>query len=1405
MRKILFAAILWMASVVCASATNVTVEMNAVSTTMSVSEALTGTPVAVGAPSGKVYNFTAAPGTYVLTAYDTDGKTVNGTIELVISGDSVSFNLQTVTLSFFNEGFVYGTDVTLELNLKDANGVDYDVTIGDSKTAGKKTFLVFKNSTSNIDATPSEARAAEGFLPWQDTRNRKYKSNSTISVALAQNRDYTITVPASAQAQLATKTKDYVPFTAIEPDSIITNGENKVYHYGMNLTSSSSTLMFRIWGEGFCTQAGTLSKVLGMEDLVYNVEDLTALSPRYVNRDVTANSNTNVADVFVNINPQGHLKMQVGDSADITALRTWQVTNSTTANVYVDPDYHYTVLNLAGVEDSSVVKLDRYTTSVDPWVTLTAVGNGTAIVLVTYDALHAVQINKATATPYYGGADWSALWPENTGVFVVTVGNQLSGITTHMYANRGTNDSIHKLAVDALDAEHDVIYYLSEEGHANYTFTPEGVATVEIAYPTFDSVRASYTTFESVAKAADNSYTLQLRQGRQIVRLTNEAGIAEYQVITAKPCTREITNLTRPGEAFRAGDKVSVQYAGLFHPNNKLSRIYNMTAYVTYNGIPAGTSEYGSAGQYTFAAVPSAQLYKYNIPFDAAGEVKLQGGCIQINGFGDPVGNHRNLSRTEGRVFDGNAPSHKTYLGILPDVELDVEGLKHHTVVFNGLPQGSSVVVLNEEQDTLTADTNGNYDLVLGAFTYSIEAPNYAPLHSAFTVSLSQNDTINIAVSMTLATTAWDGTTSTEPALIDNYYQITSAAELVWLATTANASTVALNAVLTSDINLGGYAWTAIGTSANPYLGTFDGQGHTISGLYVNATTTYQGLFGKLKNGTIRNLNVEGMVLSTNTHAAGVVGGVEAGRVENVSFRGTVNTAKNNTAGIVGYVNGNNAAIVAAMAEGYIYGAAPTGGIVGNLSVATDTIRDSYNRAFVSGTGTVGGIAGTCAANAIIENVYNAGSLQMRSVTNSWGSTTTATTLGAICGLASYGKLENGYATIAYNNESNANNKTRVIGIDRCADGTLAHELGWAQQLGIDPYPVLEGSELFQLTIVEDTDTTITFTNATILPDTVWIQDIYGAYFNEAGQKVLTVNSDTTVYLLIEVLPLTGPATFEERTLRPNTAWYGDPGFVAGENAWNSGDYIFNTQVDDYSEWGYGIYYYDVTMANLTDTTFDRMKPYYDQYSAAGGAAEGQNYAVWYSNWYNYLNVTLLEPAVVSGMAITNTTWVIDAILHGDGMSVELDGSKGKPFGKGDWVKLRVTGYDEDEDPIDYVEFYLADFRDSITYDWTYAENWQWLDLTELGEVNYLGFSIMSSKHNSGGTTTPTYFCFDNLGGEATDCRLGELTHVHGELPTGVDGTSATMPEVRKVLLNGILYIIMPDGHRLDAQGRLVE
>ena len=138
---------------------------------------------------------------------------------------------------------------------------------------------------------------------------------------------------------------------------------------------------------------------------------------------------------------------------------------------------------------------------------------------------------------------------------------------------------------------------------------------------------------------------------------------------------------------------------------------------------------------------------------------------------------------------------------------------------------------------------------------------------------------------------AWNGTTVEPGKDASGVYQIGTAEELAWLAAEINNSSnnsQSYSAVLTADIDLGYRPWTPIGCyvdwqNNHPYRGVFDGQGHTVSGLYVTALSNgYAGLFGYTSGSTtIKNLTVEGEirledVSTTAKHIGGIVGEANA-------------------------------------------------------------------------------------------------------------------------------------------------------------------------------------------------------------------------------------------------------------------------------------------------------------------------------------------------------------------------------------------------------------------------------------------------------------------------------------------------------------------------------------------------
>ena len=186
---------------------------------------------------------------------------------------------------------------------------------------------------------------------------------------------------------------------------------------------------------------------------------------------------------------------------------------------------------------------------------------------------------------------------------------------------------------------------------------------------------------------------------------------------------------------------------------------------------------------------------------------------------------------------------------------------------------------------------------------------------------------------------------------------------------------------LAEDIVLNG-EWSPIGNVTYPadgFAGTFDGNGHTISGLSINSTASNQGLFGLINGATIKNLQVEGNVTSSGSYVGGIVGKVQSGTIENCSFRGSVTSSKS-SAGYAGGIAGgtqNPSAITGCANFGTISGYA--GGIAGYGKVS---IENCYNTGEIKGTTRAGGIIGQfngTAGTNTVENSYSIGSITLSS------------------------------------------------------------------------------------------------------------------------------------------------------------------------------------------------------------------------------------------------------------------------------------------------------------------------------------------------------------------------------------------------------------------------------------------
>ena len=179
-------------------------------------------------------------------------------------------------------------------------------------------------------------------------------------------------------------------------------------------------------------------------------------------------------------------------------------------------------------------------------------------------------------------------------------------------------------------------------------------------------------------------------------------------------------------------------------------------------------------------------------------------------------------------------------------------------------------------------------------------------------------------------------------------YTVTSADGLMNIAELVNGGKSDINITLTADIDLTGKDWTPIGTDYdNSYKGTFDGGGHTITGLTFTTNDEYAGLFGwRNRAGTVKNVVMEGVQITSNQIYGGSIGGVVGsgwGTIENCSVSGSVS-------GTV-YVGG-------------VVGVQIGGSITGCSSSAT-----------VKGTVDVGGVAGQTNSSATLTACYATGNV----------------------------------------------------------------------------------------------------------------------------------------------------------------------------------------------------------------------------------------------------------------------------------------------------------------------------------------------------------------------------------------------------------------------------------------------
>ena len=1008
-------------------AKQVTIKMNYAAPYMTLTDA-DGNTVAAGDPEGYVYTVGLAEGTYRLSAYKMSGtdKIDMGSIDLVVTDEAE----QSYSLYSINNVYCSNYDTVDGKNVYWKEGTDYSLTtkVISSDNVDRHAVFAQENKNDTSAQYPKYAglfyyadavtATAEPLGERKDGYTRKIVSNtltanksSGYALTLPVAKDVSFTVPEGAELRVGMQPAYFIYWDEDGTKATSAEAGYDTYEYKLGL---NNTYYYRVSCAGGVTYWNWITvKADGSYTVtkadMYIGDD--SFNPDTIYHDMSQNM-YDVADIYLTTDETGYLSMKKGETYSLECFRNWQAIEGI-ANAKVGlPDYHYTVIDENGNPSDNVITVTPGEHS--EVAEIEAKSEGTAILLVTYDA----EINKGGM----GGSNYSAIWPENTGVVVVTVGKDGKGIQTNMTLNEGKNAVKDKLAGDNLDAQLDILYYLTGTDGAEYTFTPESGVSVSVLRPEIVGNKLTYGGFSArdITKNPDGSYTIAgLTDGPNVVKVTKN-GVSTYQVIRAKEVAVSYKYMDADGneiaeDELTAGDSIQINYGerrtaddkeeaynGLYIPANKLSGIYNMNGSIKLFD-EAGNTYTGAVNQYTFASDVKVQTITVTIPTYFTGDTYRLTGCLFENGFGSAYGTHRTVKHAVGRPVQMNSGTHASYMGSLPEMEFKLAASDFVPVTLNVTdsktkdPVKDYTIRVVDEDKKETTVTDGSFKGFAGkTYTYTINAAGYMYKEGSFSIP-EDTDSITKTIRLTPASEhAWDGMTMSEPKQEKGVYQIGSGAELYWFANEVNKNKKNdIDAVLTADIDLAGYQWTPIGVSSYVYAGAFDGQGHTVKNLSVK-DTAYSGLFGQAK-GQISNVTVEGQIQTgTKTAAGGIVGYLNNGtvaepaKISNCISRvditsDSVSTGAN-VGGIAGYSNATSA-INTTIENCISYGTlkadqgGSVGGILGSMSGCNITIQNCTNYGDITAKNYVGGILGAYnqsyvrdPANKIL-NCYNAGAV----------------------------------------------------------------------------------------------------------------------------------------------------------------------------------------------------------------------------------------------------------------------------------------------------------------------------------------------------------------------------------------------------------------------------------------------
>ena len=1102
------------------------------------------------------YALSVDEGTYLIEGYKNNGETPEklGSIVFDVTKDgNHDFELYAVTgIKADNSGWVLNEDYTMSVKILAQDSTEKTFEMGEVNQYGVvKSCIALKGDTVTATFTP-DGSIHPDFM--EATASATLTSNrSGLSASCQQVVTVAFTAPENSVISVGTLSSYYV-YNFAEPVSTPTASGDKVeavyklakdkdYFYRVQNPNGVTYWNYARWNES--------------SSVDITAADLYIDSSEFNKTTVFHNFEKNVydrADIYLNINQAGYLNMNKGDTYELNSFRNWFAIESYMNAKVALPDMHYEVVGLDGMSSDVVtITPDEKNSNV---AVMKANKTGTAIVMVTYDAMtHMQGMSKAAVTGGESTKQFSAIWPECTGVFVVSVEKDGTAIKTNMQLDRFGSPS-------TFDAEHDILFYTGNEG-ASFSFTPESGCTVSVARSTVNS-KMSFNGFttEGITTSESGEVTVnRLTTGRHIIKVEKN-GVSSYQVVTARKVSYEVLdeegNKLSETRKVKAGDNIKLQFSGLVNPQEKLSGVYNFNASLYYQGEDETffrSNPGGPFGVYDFSGNPARQIIEITIPKYWAGDSYTLNGSIKMGGFAG-IPTHRMVTYAKGAQKGFDAPAASSVLGQLPEITIALGETEFIQAKLNFKDNEGKTVdrsklnisLVDGDNNKIIVAEDGSFKCLAEEYSYTINAAGYE--YKTGTVNVTSEDTSFDIILNKTSENAWDGAAKTEPNKdTEDIYLISSGAEMAWFAENAS-KTNGIKAKLTADIDLAKYPWKA--GDINNGKSEFDGAGHKVYNLKSD-----NGLFGTVGGGSvIKNLTLEGEILSSKGSIGGIAKYLQAGTIENCVNKANITITGNNNntiGGIAGYAGYAEGSIKNCINKGNIAAeGSNVGGILGDTVGDKGKIEGCINEGTVTGSSNVGGIIGEDTYGIEIKNCYNTGAATGTANTGGFIGKTSKTTITSCynAGTVSGGKGFAGTASKSsfekcyyLGNEAQDDNAEALSAQDlKSADlgegfklvcngyPALSWEIGKTEHVGTKKETVAvtcytKGYDLYECSICHETYKTnyVASSGHTSTPEK---EKVYAAYKDETcsvcGENYRIWNDDRLQYI---VLPAKGVTT----------------------------------------------------------------------------------------------------------------------------------------------------------------------------------------------------------------------------------------------------------------------------------------